>query len=479
MLNLVKLRYGSKMIMKSSKLLLLISVFALCFISEALGITTIKADHPNFQYTGRIDFSIPDQPTLFWSGTYIRANFEGPLLILMLDDKNGQSFYDVFIDEDYEHPHQIHCLAGSKIYVVTGALTDTAHSLLIFRRTEASTGPTKFLGIELNDGKTLLPPTVRPKHKILFYGDSITCGYGDEAPDNGADDNLTQENNFLAYGAVASRLLGADYQCIAKSGIGVMVSWFNMVMSDYYYRLNPDSSSSHWDFNLYTPDVVGINLFQNDSWLLSTHDSSLITMAYVNFIREIRTHHPSAFIVCSLGSMDATRVGSPWPGYIEGAVQYLKTTDNDSNIGTYFFPFDPGWTKHPRVRHHKVMGQNLASYINEKMGWATDVENTISVSTPTDFELSQNYPNPFNPTTTINYQLAKQSFVTLKIYDVLGNEIATLVNDEQSAGNYKTTFDANRFNRGVSAIGGFTSGVYFYQLRAGNFVETKKLVLMK
>jgi len=449
--------------------LVIVILAAVFFASEALAIQTIKADHPNFQYTGRIDFSIPSQPTLFWPGTYIRANFEGPLLILLLDDKSGQTFYDVFIDEDYEHPHQIHCLAGSKSYVISASLKDTVHSLLIFRRTEASTGSTKFLGIQISDWKNFLPPSERPKHKILFYGDSITCGYGDEAPDNGGDDNLSQENNFLAYGAVAARLLGADYQCIAKSGIGIMISWFNYVMKDYYYRLNPDSASSQWDFNQYTPDVVCINLFQNDSWLLSTHDSTQIAMAYVNFIREIRSKHPNAFIVCSLGSMDATRSGSAWPGYIEGAVNYLKTTDNDANIGTYFFPFDPTWTKHPRVRHHLVMGQNLASYINAKMGWTTGAEQTLSASAPLHFGLSQNFPNPFNPVTKITYQLPKESLVTLKIYDVLGNEVATLVNEEQSAGRYQTTFNGSSLS----------SGIYFYRIQAGNFVDTKKLVLLK
>lgn len=455
--------------MKSSKLLLIIPVFTLCFISEALGITTIKADNPNFQYTGRIDFSIPDQPALFWSGTSIRANFEGQLLLVLFDDKTGQSFYDVYIDEDYAHPYLVDCLVGSKSYVISGSLTNTVHSLLIFRRTEASTGPTKFLGIQINDGKTLVSPPIRPVHKLVYYGDSITCGYGNEAPDNGADDNLSQENNFLAYSAVASRLLNADYLCIAKSGIGVIISWFDQVMSQYYYRLNPESADSHLDFNQFIPDVVVINLFQNDSWLLSTRDSSQITTAYVNFVREIRTHHPNAFIVCALGSMDATRVGSPWPGYIEGAVQYLRTEDDDQNLGAYFFPFDAAWTKHPRVRHHLVMGQNLATYISEKMGWTTDVENSFNASTPSDFELSQNYPNPFNPVTKINYQLPEDGFVSLIVYDVLGKKVASLVNEEQTAGTYQTTFDGGRLS----------SGMYFYKIQAGDFVKTKKLVLMK
>jgi hypothetical protein len=88
---------------------------------------------------------------------------------------------------------------------------------------------------------------------------------------------------------------------------------------------------------------------------------------------------------------------------------------------------------------------------------------------PTHFSLMQNYPNPFNPKTKINYQIPKISFVTIKIYDVLGNEIATLVNEENSGGSYYVEFDATAL----------PSGVYFYQLKAGNFIETKKMVLLK
>ena len=86
-----------------------------------------------------------------------------------------------------------------------------------------------------------------------------------------------------------------------------------------------------------------------------------------------------------------------------------------------------------------------------------------------NYVLSQNYPNPFNPITTINYQIPEISFVTLKVYDVLGNEIATLINEEKPAGNYEIEFDAM----------GLSSGMYFYQLQAGGFAETKKMVLLK
>jgi photosystem II stability/assembly factor-like uncharacterized protein len=88
---------------------------------------------------------------------------------------------------------------------------------------------------------------------------------------------------------------------------------------------------------------------------------------------------------------------------------------------------------------------------------------------PIDYSLKQNYPNPFNPTTTIKYFIPELRFVTLKVYDVLGNEIATLVNEENSAGEYEVEFDGT----------GLPSGIYFYRLRSGLFVETKKMVLMK
>ena len=88
---------------------------------------------------------------------------------------------------------------------------------------------------------------------------------------------------------------------------------------------------------------------------------------------------------------------------------------------------------------------------------------------PTEFALMQNYPNPFNPTTTITYHLPKASNVKLKVYDILGNEIATLVDEEESAGVYEINFNHNKL----------ASGVYLYKLQAGGFTETRKMILMR
>ena len=88
---------------------------------------------------------------------------------------------------------------------------------------------------------------------------------------------------------------------------------------------------------------------------------------------------------------------------------------------------------------------------------------------PVDFALYQNYPNPFNPTTNFRFRIADFGFVTLKIYDVLGNEVATLVNDEKPAGEYELEFFASELS----------SGIYFYKLSSRGFSETKKMILMK
>ena len=86
-----------------------------------------------------------------------------------------------------------------------------------------------------------------------------------------------------------------------------------------------------------------------------------------------------------------------------------------------------------------------------------------------DFVLFQNYPNPFNPSTTLSFVISHQSFVTLKVFDVLGNEIATLVNEEKQPGVYEVEFDASILS----------SGTYFYKLKAAEFFETNKMILLK
>ena len=109
----------------------------------------------------------------------------------------------------------------------------------------------------------------------------------------------------------------------------------------------------------------------------------------------------------------------------------------------------------------------------------------VEVTGPTDFSLEQNYPNPFNPSTKIKFTIPQSpllggdgrgGLVTLKVYDVLGNEITTLINEEKPAGSFEVEFNSHL---SVSGIRELTSGIYFYRIKAGEFIQTKKMVLMK
>lgn len=99
----------------------------------------------------------------------------------------------------------------------------------------------------------------------------------------------------------------------------------------------------------------------------------------------------------------------------------------------------------------------------------TSIKEVGGINAPSNYELGQNYPNPFNPSTSIRFALPAKSFVSLKVFNVIGQEVATLVNDELNAGAYSYNFDAK----------GLTSGIYFYKLTAGNFTETRKMNLLK
>jgi hypothetical protein len=116
------------------------------------------------------------------------------------------------------------------------------------------------------------------------------------------------------------------------------------------------------------------------------------------------------------------------------------------------------------------VGNNIpANYVARFTDNGNPLPVEIEVTLPAEFVLEQNYPNPFNPTTTIKYSLPSAGEITLTIFDLSGSEVATLVNQSQPAGNYIIEFDASHLS----------SGIYYYQLNAGNFSQTKKLILLK
>jgi hypothetical protein len=335
----------------------------------------IAFNHPEVKYEGRIAFS-DSTACLNWSGSSISINFKGSEISAILKDADTSNYYNVILDDKILSKIQ---LANSKKkYVLASGLKIGKHNLQLFKCTEWGKGQTFFYGFETNQNDKILSKPKSKKRKIEFYGDSITCGYGNEDV-NGKDSSTGHfENNYFTYAAMTARHFNAQYSCIANSGIGIMLSWFPNIMPDIYDLTDPHNTNVKWNFEKYTPDVVVINLFQNDSWLVgkTNHEEfkrrlggqkpneDFIVKSYENFVKTIRAKYPNASIVCVLGNMDATKEGSKWPKYIAKAVGNLY----DKKIYSHFFKYKntPG---HPKINEQKAMADSLIAFMNKTIKW--------------------------------------------------------------------------------------------------------------
>lgn len=335
----------------------------------------VKFNSPNIHYMGRIAFR-DSAAELSWSANSIKINFSGTGLSAILKDERSDNNYNVIIDGKVTSV--IHPAREKKDYVLASGLPSGKHSLELFKRTEWAMGKTWFYGFKLDKNSKILPVPQTPKRKIEFFGNSITCGFADE--DTTGQDRGTSpyENGYISYAALTARHYNAEFYNTSKSGIGITVSWFPLIMPEMYDRLDATDSTSKWNFARYRPNLVIINLFQNDSWITKMPDNEqfkarfgktpptpeFIISAYRSFVKSVRSKYPKTPILCILGSMDATQTGSPWPGYIEKAVAGL----NDRKIYTHFIPYKntPG---HPSAKEQQVMANDLITFIDKTISW--------------------------------------------------------------------------------------------------------------
>ncbi|MFT3737980.1 MAG: SGNH/GDSL hydrolase family protein [Breznakibacter sp.] len=355
------------------------TISSTCFLTLGIlchaQIPTVPFHDAHIRYEGRI-LEHADAAEFSWSGTSATITFRGTQLSAVMKDLDTANYYNVIVDGRVIS--KFHTDTVKKSYVLATGLKRGKHTVQLFKRTEWDKGKTWFYGFEFPGKAKVLPPPALKKRKIEFYGNSITCGYANE--DSSGKDSWFGyfQNNYLTYAAITARHFNAQYHCIAKSGIGIMLSWFPLIMPEMYDRCDPTDPGSKWDFSVYTPDVVVINLFQNDSWLVQKPDhaefksrfgaqapnDAYIVAAYKDFVSSIRHKYPDASIICALGSMDATRQGSPWPDYIRQALAQM----NDPKTYVHFFEFK-NTGGHPNVEEQQIMADSLIGFIEKNIDW--------------------------------------------------------------------------------------------------------------
>jgi len=221
-------------------------------------------------------------------------------------------------------------------------------------------------------------------------------------------------------------------------------------------KMNPSNGNLLWEKEIRDYGTTGYYKFSINDFCLDDMGNFYISVP--DIIDDLKKFSPDGDVLWSKDVPGAFR-GSAYP-YNNWMDMHLSTIIKDNNGKIYL---GCSGTEGANSDFTDVM---VAALTENPTGVDTDVP-----SLPSKFSLAQNYPNPFNPTTKIGFRISEFGFVSLNVYDVLGNEVATLVNEEKPAGNYEINFSATG--------GGLSSGIYFYQLQSGNFVETKKMILLR
>lgn len=329
-----------------------------------VGMKAVSADNDTLRQLGRV-VKEGDRLGLYWAACGVELTCKTTTLVVEMDSDAPDNYVQVVIDDRYDTPVIIRCTPGRKLYRIAEHLPDTWHKFTLRRRTDPTTMGC-FLYTLWVDGQACLRVTPAKSLKVEYYGDSVSSGHGDEADVEGGENPVDRFywNPMKAFTGYSAQLADADYAIISKSGIGLMVSWYDQVLGDIYDLDNPHDYSRKHDFTSWQPDIVVINVMQNDSWLLSKLDpvpgEKTIVERYCGFVRNLLSVYPKAQIICALGPMNIVDKGSPWPGYVEKSVKILRKENPGRHISSCFFPYLP--TKdHPTVKEHEVAARILAA----------------------------------------------------------------------------------------------------------------------
>lgn len=333
------------------------------------GDTEVSADSDRVTYMGRTYVTDDGGVAFNYPGVTAMLNFEGPRLEMLTSPASG--YYMVEIDGG--EPRKIYIGENDSVAVIADSLlTDAPHNARITYAIEGYEMNPVIRGFRLPGGRLLDPPA-KGNVKIEFIGNSITCGYGNEAPDGGNGFSYDTENHCKTYAYLTARALDADVNVVARSGIGIYRNyngpregdtWGTMPM-EYDHTLLYDTVHP-WDHSRFQPDVVCINLGTNDT-STDNYDITIYEREYDRFLTHLREVYPQARIVLLTGSM---LQGQPLDD-VKGALDRLAARHE----GVYRFDMSPqtgdlgyGSDSHPSARQHEKMAAELTAYLRGLLG---------------------------------------------------------------------------------------------------------------
>lgn len=354
--------------MKTIKLYLFGAILTLTSVSVSCKSDDdyVKATDPDIAYMGRHVVTDDVKVRFNYPGFTAMLNFSGESLDMLTNPGSGYWVVEV----DSLQPMKKFISPNDSVLNVAASLPEGNHTARITYCIEGYEHNPEVRGFKLAEGGKLLPKPKKGDVKIEFIGNSITCGYGTEAESAYIRFSYDTENHCLSYAYLTARNLDADFNVVARSGIGVYRNYNGPkegndkeIMPMEYGNTMLYNYDEPWDFNRFTPDIVCINLGTND---LSTnnYDATLFEEAYGNFVDTVRGHYPAAKIVLLTGSMmndkpleDAKRA---LDNVAEGRenVYRFDMTPQDGSLGY-------GADYHPSAAQSRQMADELTAYLRQ------------------------------------------------------------------------------------------------------------------
>ena len=334
----------------------------------------IAAKNSGFSYIGRVAIN-NGTATYNWPGVTVTTKFSGNMLGIAL--KGGtKNYFNIRIDN--QKAQVIHPV-NDTIWWYPGQLSSGEHKLCIIKRTEGEMGMVEFRGIYIEEGRKIEKVTL-PTKKILFIGNSITCGYGDEGKSKTDHFKPSTENCEKSYALIVSRAFNTQYQLISHSGLGMVrnygdkdkLSVTRKTMPKRITYLFDEDSVHQYNLQNYIPDAIVINLGTNDYSTLPHPDSAVFVSTGIKLINRLLNAYPKAKIFCITGPM----IDEPCFSNTEKMVKSVDAARNTDQV--YFIglprnllnqPGDFGADSHPSYRGHIKSAEIILPIMGKAMKW--------------------------------------------------------------------------------------------------------------
>jgi quinoprotein glucose dehydrogenase len=342
----------------------------------------IPPNEPRIAVMGRVDTKTPTRVRVGYPGVTFRVRFEGPSLAMRASTDTTNNIFTVVVDGGT--PRAVRFPSGESELELADGLAPGEHTVDVVRQTETWLGVATILGFRLAPGSMLLPSRPWAQRRMLFIGDSVTCGEAMERSPDGSgswkNDRPNSWNAYNSYGMRLARSFDAQVHLVCYGGRGVIRDWTgrrDVLNAPQFFDLAvPDEKSAPiWLHSSYIPDVVVVSLGTNDFSLGigALPEREEWVSSYVRFVQAIRTDYPEAHVFLTDGAIvnDADDPARPQKSVLNSYLKEASARLADPRIHIFesrHYPGDPT-DLHPTAAQHAAMARDIEPIIPAVVGW--------------------------------------------------------------------------------------------------------------